>query len=159
MLQNSTIPSFGPHFLTNAPHFATPAERPIIRTSFLSNAPHSATPESPSFGSHFSPMPLILGRPLSVPHSDLISLQCPPHFTTPLSAISFLTNLPNFATGEWRVRYMYLSRECEYSCLRERHAATSPSPLDLAKDAWNISPRGPFARGLRNQRGDNYWLS
>ena len=43
VLQNSPIPSFGHHFLTNSPHFTTPAERPIIRTSFLSNAPHSAT--------------------------------------------------------------------------------------------------------------------
>ena len=62
-------PLSAPSFVTNAPHFATPPERPLIRT----------------------PMPLILRYPLS----PLISANAP-HFATPPERPSFLTNAPHF---------------------------------------------------------------
>ena len=84
---------------------------------------------APSFGRHFSAMPLIVRRfserRAFGPHSQ----QCLSFCDAPLSDPSFLTNVPHyfFVNGEWGVRYLLVTGTSPHSLVVRETMTLSPN--------------------------------
>ena len=84
---------------------------------------------APSFGRHFSAMPLILRRFSERPSFGPHSQQCLSFCDAPLSDPSFLTNVPHyfFVNGEWGVRYLLVTGTSPHSLVVRETMTLSPN--------------------------------